>query len=98
MGRLHPPHDAAGAKLSRQKVEGTPRRTRMFVETCSRKHCAAVRRISMAALAILLLSASAQAGYITLDVPGMNAIFSQDSFDDTPISIRFNPSVTIVAP
>jgi hypothetical protein len=70
----------------------------MFFEKVPHTRSAAFGRIMMAALALLLSSASAQAGHITLDVPGMNAIFSQDSFDGTPISIRFNPSVTIAAP
>ena len=70
----------------------------MFVEKLPNPPCAAVGRIIMAAFGILLSSASAQAGHITIDAAGMNAIFSQASFDDTPISIRFNAPVQIVAP
>jgi len=50
------------------------------------------------ACAILLLPAIAHAGYVTIDQAGVNAIFSQESFGDTPVSIRFNPTETIVAP
>ncbi len=70
----------------------------MFVDKSPNTRCAAVGRIIMASFAILLSSANAQAGYITIDAAGMNAIFSQASFGDTPISIRFNAPVEIVAP
>ena len=70
----------------------------MFAEKLHNTLCAAVGRIIMPAVAILLSSASAQAGHVTIDAAGMNAIFSQPSFADTPISIRFNPTVQIVAP
>src|SRR5689334_15888677 len=69
----------------------------MFIEK-SRTSTAAIGRLMMAALAVLLSSAIAEAASITIDEAGMNAIFSQASFDDTPISIRFNPPVHIVAP
>jgi hypothetical protein len=65
----------------------------MFVEKCR------IAGAAMAALAILLSSASgAQAGQVVIDPAGMNALFSQPSFGDTPISIRFNPPQQIVAP
>jgi hypothetical protein len=70
----------------------------MFVEKLSNTRQVALGRLFIAALAILLLSASAQAGFITIDPAGMNAIFSQESFGDTPISIRFDPAIQIVAP
>jgi hypothetical protein len=52
----------------------------------------------MAALAILLSSAIGEAASVVIDEAGMNAIFSQPTFDDTPIRIRFNPPRQIVAP
>jgi hypothetical protein len=52
----------------------------------------------MAALAMLLSSAIGEAAIVVIDEPGINEIYSQDSFGDTPISIRFNPSKQIVAP
>jgi hypothetical protein len=68
----------------------------MFVE---KSHiAAAVGRFTMAALAILLSPALAEAAQVVLDEVGMNAIFSQASFGDTTISIRFNPPRQIVAP
>ena len=59
---------------------------------------AAAGRLFMAAIAILLSSAIAEAASITIDSPEMQAIFSQSSFDGTPISIRFNAPRVIVAP
>jgi hypothetical protein len=50
------------------------------------------------AFTILLLPAIAHAGYVTIDQAAVNAIFSQESFGDTPVSIRFNAPETIVAP
>jgi hypothetical protein len=55
-------------------------------------------RLIMAALVILLSSAIGEAASIMIDEAGINAIFSQPSFEDTPISIRFNPPRQIVAP
>jgi hypothetical protein len=55
-------------------------------------------RLIVAAFAILLSSAIGEAASVVIDEPGLNAIFSQPSFGDTPISIRFNPSRQIVAP
>jgi len=52
----------------------------------------------VASLAPLLSPVIAEAGSITIDPTEMDAIFSQASFDSTPISIRFNPSMVIVAP
>src|SRR4051795_9453653 len=69
----------------------------MFVEK-SRIAAAAVGRLIMAALAILLSSAIGEAASIVIDEAEMNAIFSQPIFDGTPISIRFNPPRQIVAP
>ena len=69
----------------------------MFVEK-SRIAATAIGRVIIAALAILLSSAIGQAASVVIDEAGMNAIFSQASFGDTPISIRFNPSRQIVAP
>ena len=63
----------------------------MFVEK-SRIAATAVVRVILAALAILLSSAIGQAASVVIDEAGVNAIFSQDSFGDTPVSIRFNPS------
>jgi len=57
----------------------------MFVEK-SRISVPAVGRLMMAALAILLSSAIAEAASIVIDEAGMNAIFSQPSFDGTPIT------------
>ena len=69
----------------------------MFVDR-SRIAVAAVCRLVMAALAILVSSAIAEAAHVVIDETEMNAIFSQSSFDGTPISIQFNPLRQIVAP
>ena len=59
----------------------------------------AIRPIMMLAAATLALSsATAMAGFITIDQAGISAIFSQPSFDGTPIDIRFNPPRLIVGP
>jgi hypothetical protein len=58
----------------------------------------AVRRIMAVAVMLALSSATAKAGFITIDQAGMSAIFSQPSFDGTPIDIRFNPPRLIVDP
>ena len=59
----------------------------------------AIRPIMMLAAAMLALSsATATAGFITVDQAGLSAIFSQPSFDGTPIDIRFNPPRLIVDP
>jgi hypothetical protein len=55
-------------------------------------------RLTVTALAILLSSAIGKAASVTIDEAAINAIFSQASFGDTPISIRFNPAIQIVAP
>ena len=65
----------------------------MFVEKS--RIAAAVGSFAMAALAILLSPALAEAAQIVLDEAGMQAIFSQASFGDTTISIRFNPPMQI---
>ncbi len=70
----------------------------MFVEKPRNTSRAAAGHVIMAALAIFLSSAIAKAASITIDEPEMRAIFSQSSFDGTPVSIRFNPSRVIVAP
>jgi|SRR5271167_4552544 len=49
------------------------------------------RSIMAMAAGMLALSSPAKAGFITIDQAGMSAIFSQPSFDGTPIDIRFNP-------
>jgi hypothetical protein len=59
---------------------------------------AAVCRLTMVALAIIVSSGIAEATHVVIDETEMNAIFSQPAFDDTPISIRFNPLRQIVAP
>jgi hypothetical protein len=68
----------------------------MFFEK-SRVAGSTIVRLSMA-LVILLAPVIAKAGAITIDEAGVNAIFSQESFGDTPVSVRFNPPETIVAP
>jgi hypothetical protein len=55
-------------------------------------------RLLIAALAIVLSPAIAEAASIVIDQPGMDAIFTQSSFDGTPVSIRFNAPREIVAP
>jgi hypothetical protein len=92
------------SRLATLRVINSPRRKlkrfwriRMFVEK-SRIAVAAVGRLIMAALAIFLSSAIGQAAVVVIDEAEMNAIFSQPSFGDTPISIRFNPPRQIVAP
>jgi hypothetical protein len=52
----------------------------------------------LAAAMLGVWPAIAEAGFITIDPAGMNEIFSQSSFDGTPIDIRFNPARTIVDP
>ena len=59
---------------------------------------AAAGCLILAALAILLSSGIAEAASIVIDEAEMNAIYSQPSFDGTPLSIRFNPPQQIVAP
>ncbi len=54
--------------------------------------------MAMTAALLALSSATTEAGFITIDQAGINAIFSQPSFDGTPIDIRFNPSRIIVDP
>ena len=56
-------------------------------------------RVLATAAAILTLPAvTAQAAFITIDPAGMNALYSQPSFDDTPVAIEFLPAETIIAP
>jgi Gametolysin peptidase M11 len=69
----------------------------MFLEK-SRTATITVCRLIMPVLAVLLSSAIAEAATVTIDEGGMNAVFSQPSFGDTPIGIRFNPVQEIVAP
>ena len=69
----------------------------MFVEK-SRFAAPAAGRLAVAALAILLLSPSAEAAHVVIDEMEMNALFSQPNFGNTPISIRFNPARQITAP
>src|SRR4051794_1904739 len=69
----------------------------MFVKK-SRIARPAVGRVILAALAILLSSAIAQGASVVIDEERMNTLFRQESFGDTPISIRFNPPRQIVAP
>ena len=64
----------------------------------SRIAASAVVHLTMATLAILVAPAIAEAGAIVIDEVGVNQIFSQESFGDTPISIRFNSPQIIVAP
>ncbi len=64
----------------------------------SRITAPAVGRIVIGALAILLSSAIGEAASVAIDEAGINAIYSQASFGNTPISIRFNPTIQIVAP
>ena len=60
---------------------------------------AVARGIVAMTLAMLVLSpAIAEAGFITIDPAGMNAIFMQPSFGGSPIDIRFNPPLQIVDP
>jgi hypothetical protein len=58
-----------------------------------------VRRVVALAAAMLALSlVSVKAGFITIDPAGMNEIFSQPSFDGTPVDIRFNSPRQILDP
>lgn len=70
----------------------------MLEEKPRRIPLAVAGHLIMPALAIVLSSAIAEAASIVIDQPGMDAIFSQSSFDGTPVSIRFNPPREIVAP
>jgi len=56
------------------------------------------RVVAIAVAMLALTSVAAEAGFITIDQTGMSEIFSQSSFDATPIDIRFNPSQVIVDP
>lgn len=58
----------------------------------------ACRALATAATLLTLQAATARAAFITIDQAGMNTIFSQSSFDGTPIDIEFLPPETIVAP
>src|SRR5262245_9589327 len=71
--------------------------TRMFVEK-SRIPAGNIGRLIIAFLAILLSTGIGEAASIVIDEAGMNDLYSQDSFGDTPISIRFNAPRQIVAP
>ncbi len=52
----------------------------------------------LAVLTIFVSPAIAAAASITIDQAGMSAIFSQSSFNGTPVSIRLNAPRVIVAP
>lgn len=58
----------------------------------------ALRFLFLTAVMLALSPAMAQAGFITIDPAGMDAIFSQSSFGATPIDIRFNPPQLIADP
>ena len=49
-------------------------------------------------LAAAFTGTSAQAAFVTIDVDGVNEIYSQDSFGDTPLTIIFNEVTELVAP
>lgn len=51
-----------------------------------------------AALSVAFAGTAAQAAFVTIDEVGVNEIFSQESFGDTPIEIIFNEVVELVAP
>jgi hypothetical protein len=70
----------------------------MFVEQSRKILRAAAGCLIMAALTTVLSPSTAEAASITIDQAGMDAIFSQATFDGTPISIRFNAPREIVAP
>ena len=72
----------------------------MWPDECSRNSSwsAASRIVALAAAMLALLSLNAEAGFITIDPAGMNEIFSQPSFDGTPVDIRFNSPRLIVDP
>jgi hypothetical protein len=73
----------------------------MFIEnprTTGRIGMIAFGRLIIPVLAVLLFSTIGNAASVAIDPAGINAIFSQPSFGDTPISIRFNPAIEIVAP
>jgi ethanolamine transporter EutH len=55
-------------------------------------------RLVAALVTLALSSAVVQGASVVLDVPGMDAIFSQASFGSTPIDIRFDAPRAIVAP
>lgn len=59
---------------------------------------AGCRVLAMTAALLTASAVAAEAAFITIDPAGMNAIFSQPSFDGTPIDIQFLPPETIVAP
>jgi hypothetical protein len=54
--------------------------------------------MAVATVILALSSATAKAGFITIDQAGMSATFSLLSFDGTPIDIRFNPPRLVVNP
>jgi hypothetical protein len=55
-------------------------------------------RLVAALVALALSSAVVQGASVVLDVPGMDAIFSQASFGSTSIDIRFDAPRALVAP
>ena len=59
---------------------------------------AGCQAFAIAAALLTLPAVSAEAAFVTIDPAGINAIFSQPSFDGTPIDIEFLPTTTIVAP
>lgn len=51
-----------------------------------------------AAVAAAFTATTADAAFVTIDIDGINEVFSQDSFGDTPIEIIFNAVTELVAP
>ena len=70
----------------------------MFVEKLCNTPPAVAGCLFLTVLAVFVLPATSEAASITIDPPEMEAIFSQASFDSTPINIRFNAPRFIVAP
>ena len=54
--------------------------------------------LAATALAVTFSGTATQAAFVTIDVEGLNEIYSQDSFGDTPLTIIFNEVTELVAP
>jgi len=52
----------------------------------------------LASILFCLVGGSAWAGFVTIDPGALTTIYSQSSFDGTPVQVRVNPTVTLNAP
>ncbi|WP_424929637.1 reprolysin-like metallopeptidase [Amaricoccus tamworthensis] len=59
---------------------------------------ASVRGFLAASLALLLGNSAAHAAFVTIDEPGLDAVFSQKSFGNKPIDVVIRPTRELNAP